>query len=64
MRRWLSRLAFPCLVLAFALAWEGRRISTGRAPGVPESRATVYYLGAAALFGVGLAGVRERHRRE
>lgn len=62
MRQWLGRLAFPFLVLAFVLAWEGHRASTRT--DVPKSRAGVYYLGAAALLGLGLGGVRARHRRE
>ena len=54
MRTWLARLSFSLIIVAFALAWQGYK--TG------GSRATVYYLGAAAALGVGLAGVRERHR--
>lgn len=63
MRRWLARLGFPFLVLAFVLAWEGRRASAGRGGSVDPDRVTLYYAGAAVLGAAGLAGVRERHRR-
>ena len=54
MRKWLARLGFPFLVLAFVLAWEGHKAA--------GSRASLYYVGAAAAFATGLAGIRERHR--
>ena len=61
MRTWLARLSFALLVLAFVLAWEGYRVATGRAAG-GQGRVVLFYLGAAVLLGLGLAGVRERHR--
>jgi hypothetical protein len=64
MQNWLARLAFPCLVLAFVLGWEGYRVRTGQVPGAGQGRAIAYIAGAAALFGVGLRGVRERHRHD
>jgi hypothetical protein len=54
MRTWLARLSFSFLIVAFVLAWQGYKTGGSRAP--------THYLGAAAAFGVGLAGVRERHR--
>jgi hypothetical protein len=62
MRRWLARLGFAFLVLAFVLAWEGYRASTGRAIGAGRARVALYYTGAAVLFVLGIAGIRERHR--
>jgi hypothetical protein len=64
MRNWLARLAFPFLVLAFAAAWEGYRVRTGQVPGAGQARAIAYFAGAALLLGLGLRGVRERHRGE
>ena len=62
MKRWLARLGFALLVLAFVLAWEGYRASTGRHGPVSQGRVALFYLGAAVLGGLGLAGIRERHR--
>ena len=61
MRRWLARLSFALLVLAFVLAWEAYRAATGRATG-GNGRVTLLAAGAVLLFGMGMAGVRERHR--
>ncbi len=56
MRRWFGRIAFALLVLA---AWQ---FMEGRAARERGGDPTWHYVGAAILFGVGLAGVRERHR--
>jgi hypothetical protein len=64
MRKWLARLAFPCLVVAIVLAWEAYRAHTGAAPGVSQARMVLYTAGAALLFGLGLRGIRERHRHD
>ncbi len=62
MRRWLARLAFSFMVLAAALAWEGHRARRGdRGPG-QAWKAYACFAGAALCFGLGLRGVRERHR--
>jgi hypothetical protein len=61
MRGWLARLSFALLVLAFVLAWEAYRAATGRAPG-GSGRVVLLAVGAALLFGMGIKGVRERHR--
>ena len=60
MRQWLARLGFSLIVLACVLAWEGYQASLRQAE---PWRVWASYLGAAACLGVGLAGVRERHRR-
>jgi hypothetical protein len=59
MRRWLARLSFSFLALAFVLAWQGWRHSSAGAEGW---RVAALYLGAALCLAAGLAGVRERHR--
>ena len=62
MRRWLARFAFPFLILAAVLAWEGHRVASGQR----HSRFTplAFYAGATACFLLGVAAIRERHRRE
>lgn len=62
MKRWLARLSFALFVLAFVLAWEGYRTSQGQRGDAARSRATWYYAGAIVLGGLGMVGVRERHR--
>ena len=64
MRNWLGRLAFPLLVLAVVLAWEAYRVYAGRASNVGQGRLVLYVAGAAILVGLGLRGIRERHRRD
>ena len=64
MRKWLARLGFAFLVLAFVLAWEGYRASTGQRGAASQAKATWYYVGAVALAGLGFAGIRERHRSQ
>jgi hypothetical protein len=54
MSKWLGRLAFPFIILAAVLAWEGRH---------RENR-TLYFAGAAVLGAAGIVGLRERHRRD
>ena len=63
MRQWLARLGFAFLVIAFVLVWEGYRITSGRNPGYGTGRATLLFAGAGVAFGLGLIGIRERHRR-
>jgi hypothetical protein len=60
-RKWLSRLAMSFVVLAAALGWDALR------PGRPDPnspRVWVEGVAAALSFGLGMAGMRERHRRE
>ena len=55
-RRWLGRLAFSFLILAAVFLWEGKRAADhGASSG---SR----YVAAVVLAGLGLMGIRERHR--
>ncbi len=64
MRRWWARLAFSFIVVALVLAWEGYRTHRGdRGPG-QQWKTYAFFAGAALCFGVGLRGMRERHRME
>lgn len=59
MRRWLARLGFSFLVLAFVFGWQGYRLSQQHA----EAWRVYGSYALAVVFGsLGLAGVRERHR--
>lgn len=61
MQKWLARLSFSFMILAAVLAWEAWKLSNS--VGVDrQPRMTLYVLGAALLFGLGLAGVKARHR--
>jgi hypothetical protein len=62
MRRWLARLAFSFLLLTVVFAWEGYRIRRGDRGPVPEWKAYAFFGAAALCFGLGLRGMRERHR--
>jgi hypothetical protein len=62
MRRWLARLSFSFFVIAAVLAWEGYKAGeAGAGPGAGP-RATLCTVGAVVAVGLGLLGVRERHR--
>jgi hypothetical protein len=61
MRRWLARLSFSFFLIAFVLAWQAYK-ATGRGAEPAGPRATLCSVGAVFAFGLGLAGVRERHR--
>jgi len=58
LRQWLARLAMSFIILSAVLAWQAYRAPT------TDGRTVAYALGAAASAGCGLAGVRERHRRD
>lgn len=62
LRAWLERLAFSFIVLAAVLFWSAYRIYSGHVVGTP-GRVAVYTVLGALLLGVGMAGVRSRHRR-
>lgn len=63
MRKWLARLSFPFFIAAFLLAWQGYKVMTGKAPGGAWP-VGAYFVVAAVALGLGMAGVRERHRGE
>ena len=58
MRQWLARLSFSFFVIAAVLAWEGYK-ATDRAEKVRASMCTA---GTIVAVGLGIMGVRERHR--
>jgi hypothetical protein len=57
----MARFAFSFILLAIVFAWEGYRVRRGLAAG-PEWKAYALFAAAALCFGLGLRGLRERHR--
>ncbi len=62
MRKWLARLSFSFMIVAAVLAYEGYHTHHGNRPAHPNWAAYAFIAGAALSFGLGLRGVRERHR--
>ena len=61
-RRWLARLSFTFLVIAFFLGWEGYKLYSA-GDDHPAGWRPLLYLVAAALSAVlAFTGLRERHR--
>jgi hypothetical protein len=58
MRQWLARLSFSFFIIAAVLAWEAYKATAVGANG----RASLCTVGAVVAVGLGLLGVRERHR--
>jgi hypothetical protein len=61
-RRWLERLAFSFILIAIVLVWECYKSLTGRSPAIGTGRLTIYMVGAACSFAMGILGIRSRHR--
>lgn len=62
MRRWLARLGFSFIVIGLVLIWEiynGTRDGTLRG-----TRLGLYYAGVVVCLGAGVAGMKERHRKD
>lgn len=61
-RRWLGRLSFSFLVVAFFLLWQGyeRFKSAGD---MADWRTALYFGAAGASLALALLGLRERHGR-
>jgi hypothetical protein len=63
MAKWIARFAFSFILLAVVFAWEGYHTQRGdRGPAEPW-KVYAFYAAAALCFGLGLRGIRERHRR-
>ena len=62
MRKWLARLSFSLIIVAAVLAYEGRQVMRGERGTRPAWAAYALFAGAAVCLGLGLRGVRERHR--
>jgi hypothetical protein len=63
MRRWLDRLALSFVIIGCVLIWEGYRILQGRNGPATTARICLYFIGAGISFALGVAGIRQRHRR-
>ena len=59
--RWLARLAFSFLILAGFLVWQGYREMTTLA-NPAWWRIGLYFVAAGVSVGLGVRGIRERHR--
>ena len=62
MRRWMARLSFSFVILTLVFAWEGYRTQRGDRGPDQQAKMYAFYAAAAVCFGLGLRGVRERHR--
>jgi hypothetical protein len=60
-RRWLARLSFSFLIVAFFLAWQGYK-RYHAAGDVADWRTLLYFFAAMLSVVLALTGVRERHR--
>jgi hypothetical protein len=63
-RRWLGRLSFSFLVIAFFLGWEGYKRYTAAGGAGLDWHALLYFVAAAMSVALGFTGLRERHRSE
>ena len=61
-RRWLGRLSFSFLVVAFFLGWEGHRRYVMLGGAARDWRMLLDFIGAALALLMGLRGLRERHK--
>ncbi len=52
LRSWIARLGFSFIIIAFALGWTARE----------KPNPDPWFAGAVACLGIGIWGVRERHR--
>jgi hypothetical protein len=62
MQRWLARLSFSFFIVAAVLLWEAWQCATGRRPGTPQWRMTLYLIAAMLAMALGAMGIRARHR--
>ncbi len=62
MERWLARLAFAFLAVAFVLAYEGWLDVTRRGAPASDPIPLAKFVAAAVCVAIGLAGMHHRHR--
>ena len=61
-RRWLARLSFSFLVIAFFLAWEGYQRYRSLGPSGADWHVLLYWFAAALSSVLAFIGISERHR--
>jgi hypothetical protein len=58
--RWLSRLAFSFVIIGAFLVWQSFHLPAGA--DASNWRRALYLIAAGLSFGLGIAGIRARHR--
>lgn len=61
-RRWLGRLSFSFLVVAFFLGWQGYKEYMAAGGAIADWRTLLHFIAAVLALLLGFAGLRERHR--
>jgi hypothetical protein len=64
MQSWLARLSFSFIIIAAVLFYQAYKLSGAGGDTTDPWRLALYYAGAGLSLGLGLAGVRARHRGE
>ena len=62
-RRWLGRLSFAFLVVAFFLGWEGYKRYMVEGGQIGDWRTLLDFVAAGMSLVLAFTGLRERHRR-
>jgi hypothetical protein len=63
MQFWLARLSFSLLILAGVCFWQGYKLDRRSDPN-QRTNVVLLWAGGGLLLGLGLAGVKARHRQE
>lgn len=63
MQKWLARFSFSFIILAAVMIWRGYQLQKQNDPR-EQTNIAMLWVGGGVLFGLGLAGVRARHRNE
>lgn len=61
-RRWLGRLSFSFLIVAFFLGWQGYKEYIAAGGAIADWRTLLHFVAAVLALLLGFAGLRERHR--
>lgn len=61
-RRWMGRLSFSFLIVAFFLGWKGYKQYVAAGGAIADWRTLLDFVAAVLALLLGLAGLRERHR--